>query len=65
MSEDLGEAVGAILGIAFGGLILLKMATELNSTGPVNFEAWGIILLIAALLATVVLVYGIFISLVR
>lgn len=58
MSGDIGEAVGAILGLALGGVILLRMAAELNSTGPVNLAAWGSIFLLGAVLATVLLVYG-------
>ncbi|AXG07226.1 hypothetical protein DU500_12785 [Haloplanus rubicundus] len=59
MSDDLGEAVGAILGLAFGGFILLKIAAEVNSAGPVNIAAWGAIFMIAAALAAVLLGYGI------
>lgn len=65
MSGEIGEAAGAILGIAFGGVILLKMAAELNSTGPVNLAAWGTLFLVAAMLATILLVYGVFKSLMR
>lgn len=65
MSGDIGEAAGAILGIAFGGVILLKMAAELNSTGSVNLAAWGTMFLAAAVVATILLVYGVFNSLMR
>jgi hypothetical protein len=65
MSSDLGEAAGAILGIAFGGIILLKMAAELNSTGPIDLAVWGIIFLVMAALATVLLAYAVFSSLMR
>jgi len=65
MSNELGEAAGAILGIAFGGFILIKMAAELNSTGPVNLAAWGTLFLISAVLATVLLVFGAVTSIMR
>lgn len=60
MSGDIGEAVGAILGLALGGIILLRMAAELNSTVPVNLAAWGSLFLFGAVLAAVLLVYGLF-----
>lgn len=65
MSGDLGEAVGAIFGIAFGGIILLKTAETMNSTGPVDLAAWGTIFLIVAVLASVLLVYSVIVSLTR
>lgn len=65
MSDNIGEAVGAILGLTFGGLILLEMASQWNSSGPVNLKAWGVLFLIAAIIGALVLVYGVFSSLMR
>lgn len=65
MSDELGEAVGAILGIGFAGYILIEMASELSSTGPVDFAMMGGLFIVAAVLATILLVVGIFGSLIR
>ncbi|WP_188979029.1 hypothetical protein [Halocalculus aciditolerans] len=65
MSDELGEAIGAILGLGLGGVLLLKMATQLNSTGPVNFTFWGSIFLLGAVLGAVLLVYGLIGSVTR
>ena len=58
MTGEFGEAFGAIAGIAFGGFILLMLASELNSITPINLAAWGVLYLVAALVLTVVLIVG-------
>jgi len=58
MSDQFGEAIGAILGLAVGGITLLKMAENLNSNGPVDFTTMGVLFLLAAVVATVLIVAG-------
>lgn len=62
MSDDLGQAVGAILGISIGGWILLEMGAELNSSGPIDFTALGTVFILVGVLATVLLVYALIAS---
>jgi len=65
MSDDLGQAVGAILGISIGGWMLLEIGAELNSSGPIDFTALGAIFILTGVLATVLLVYVLIVSLKR
>jgi len=65
MSNDLGEVVGTLLAMAFGGIVLLKVAQELNSNGPINLEALGLLYLAGAIVGGIVLVYVIVWSLIR
>jgi ABC-type antimicrobial peptide transport system permease subunit len=63
MSDDLGQAVGAILGISIGGWMLLEIGAELNSSAPIDFTVLGAIFILTGVLATVLLVYVLIASL--
>jgi len=63
MSTQFEEAVGSILAIIFGGVILLKMAPALNSTSTINLAAWGTAFLFVGITCVVLLTYGMFKSL--
>lgn len=65
MSGKLDEAVGAVMGMLFGGIFILIMASELNSISMINFTAIGFIYIFGAIIAATLLVYGAFASLVR
>lgn len=64
MSEAIGEAAVALLGIAFGGVLLLKLAPHLN-VEVINLAAMGVLYLVVAVIGTIVLVYGALNSLIR
>lgn len=58
MTGDFGEALEAIMGIAFGGLVILMIAPQLNSVTSVNLVAWGVLWLIAGIGGGLLLVYS-------
>lgn len=60
MTGDIGEAIGAICVLALGGIIFIRLGAALNRPMPISFEFWGIIFLLGAALAIILLVYGIF-----
>lgn len=65
MSRDLGEAAVAVIGIAFGGVMLLKLAPHLNNVSMINLAAMGVLYLLVAVLGAILLVYGALKSLTR
>lgn len=60
MSEELTEAVGAILGSIFAGLILLAISAELNTSISARMGSWGILFLIVGFAGAVLVVYTLF-----
>lgn len=62
MLEGIGEAIGAILGLLFGGWLLLRLASELQSTGPFDVWLWGALFILAAVVAAILLVVGVVVS---
>jgi threonine/homoserine/homoserine lactone efflux protein len=57
MSEEISEAMGTILGLIFGGLVLLVISAELNTSTSAIIEKWGVLFLIVAFAGAVVIVY--------
>lgn len=58
MADQIGEAIGAILGIAFGGVILLMVAPQLNQVSIINLTGIGIIYVLVAIILAAGLVYS-------
>lgn len=65
MSEELGEAIAAILGLVAGGVLLLTLAPHVNSISMIDLAAMGILYLIVAVLGTVLIIYGVMSSFAR
>ncbi|MCU4971157.1 hypothetical protein OB955_00190 [Halobacteria archaeon AArc-m2/3/4] len=65
MSGEFGEAAVALLGIAFGGVMLLRLAPHLNQVSMINITAMGVLYLLVAVLGAILLVWGALISLTR
>jgi hypothetical protein len=63
MASEIGEAIGAIGGIAFGGIILLMIAPQLNQVSIINLTGLGIIYVLAAVVLAAGLVYSMISSL--
>lgn len=59
MSEELAQAIAAIVGLVFGGVILLTLAPELNSISMIDLAAMGVLYLIVAVLGALLLVYSV------
>ena len=57
MSEEITEAMGTVLGLIFGGLVLLVISAELSTSTSAIIEKWGVLFLIVALASAVVIVY--------
>lgn len=65
--SDAGDAFEAILGLVVGGVIFIAFARALAGTAFgensfVNFELWGVIYILAALVLAVAVVGGIVFS---
>lgn len=65
MSGDFGEAAVALIGIAFGGVMLLKLAPHLNQVSIIDLAAMGVLYLLVAVLGAILLVWGALTSLTR
>lgn len=65
MSEELGEAIAAILGLVVGGVLLLTLAPHVNSISIIDLAAMGVLYLIVAVLGTVLVIYGVISSFTR
>jgi len=68
--SDIGEALEAILGLVFGGIIFIVFGsalagTALGNSSFVNFELWGVVYIVVAILLAIALVGGIVSSLVN
>lgn len=66
--SDAGEAVEAIFGLVVGGIIFIVFGSALAGTAFaensfVNFEFWGIIYIVVAIVLAVALVGGVITSL--
>lgn len=60
MSEEFAEAISTVLGLMFGGVVLLYISAELNTSMSANIGTWGILFLLAAFAGAVVIVYTVF-----
>lgn len=65
MSGDIGEPAVGLLGIAFGGVLLLKLAPHLNQMSIIDVTAMGVLYLLVAVLGAILLVWGALTSLTR
>jgi len=62
MSEELREAIGGVIGLIFGGVILLMVSSRVDAQMPVNLSAWAFLFFIGALGLGAVVLYGIIMS---
>ncbi|MFP9192158.1 hypothetical protein ACLI4Q_10945 [Natrialbaceae archaeon A-CW1-1] len=60
--SDLGEAVGAVFGLIFGGVLLLLIASALEPMGPTNMQSWGSLFVISGILLGIILITGLFLA---
>ena len=66
--SDLGEAAEAIVGLVIGGIIFIIFGSALAGTALggdslMNFEFWGVLYILVALVLAVVVVAGVITSL--
>ena len=59
MSEELTEAIGAVLGLIFAGIVLLAISAEVNTSLSTNIGQWGVLFLIVAFAGAVLTVYAV------
>jgi hypothetical protein len=59
MSEELTEAVGAVLGLIFAGFVLLAISAEVNTSVSAQMGTWGLLFLIVAFAGSVLIVYAV------
>lgn len=60
MANDAGEAIGTIAGMVLAGFLLLSIAQNVETTAPVNFEAWGRLLVYIGIGTGILLFLAIF-----
>jgi hypothetical protein len=59
MSNDIGEAIAAIVGIAFAGMLLLLIGSEMPNQNVINLQTLGALFIILALVAAIAFLYTI------
>lgn len=59
MSEELTDAIGAVLGLCLGGAMLLYLGANTSPTFGVDVSAWGMIFIFGALALSIVIVYAV------
>ena len=57
MSEELSEAVGAVLGLGIGGIVLMYVGINTSTTFAANVTTWGFLLFLGAIALSIVVVY--------
>lgn len=51
--SDLSEAAAGALALIVGGLLFLSIASDLNSTPPIDFSLWGILFIAVGIIVFV------------
>jgi hypothetical protein len=59
MSNDIGEAIAAIVGIAFAGMLLLLIGLDRPNQNVINLQTLGALFIILALVAAIAFLYTI------
>lgn len=63
--SDFDDPVGAILGLAFGGLIFLLLGSKLDSITLIDLTFWGVVFVAVAVVLAIAVVVGVLKSLVN
>jgi hypothetical protein len=64
MSDPIREAVGAVLGLVFGGIVLLLVSNEMGPSTPVDVDMWVLLFFLSAIIVAAATMYGVFVSIV-
>ena len=62
MSDPIREAIGSVLGLVFGGIVLLLVSNEMETSAPVNVDLWVLLLFLGAIIVAAATMYGVFVS---
>lgn len=63
--SDFDDPVGAILGLAFGGLIFLLLGSKLDSITLIDLTFWGVVFVTVAVVLAIAVVVGVLKNLVN